>query len=116
MTAARTRRDWQRWARKGTTTSRGYGHAHQAERERRLRQYKPGDPCAHCGQPMTWWPLTVARRYIDLPHTPTATGYLPGLAHRVLQPQGRAAGSHHRQVRHASTGVAAGTAVVSPAE
>ena len=82
MTAARTRRDWQRWARKGTTTSRGYGHAHQAERNRRLKQYRPGDPCAHCGRAITYWPLSVARQYVDLPHTPDRTGYLAGLAHR----------------------------------
>ena len=31
---------------------------------------------------MTWWPLKVARRYIDLPHNASRTGYLPGLAHR----------------------------------
>jgi len=80
--AARTRQDWQRWARKGTTAQRGYGHGHQSERERRLRLYRPGDPCAHCGQSITWWPLTVARRYIDLPHTADRSGYLPGLAHR----------------------------------
>jgi hypothetical protein len=66
----------------GTTTQRGYGHLHQAERGRRLKLYRPGDPCAHCGQPITWWPLTVARRHIDLPHTADRTGYLPGLAHR----------------------------------
>ena len=69
-----------RWT--GTTTQRGYGHGHQAERERRLAAYKQGDPCAHCGQPMTWWPLAVARRYIDLPHAPGKNGYLPGLACR----------------------------------
>jgi hypothetical protein len=69
-----------RWT--GTTAQRGYGTPHQTERERRLRQYRPGDPCAHCGQPITWWPLTVARQYIDLPHTADRNGYLPGLAHR----------------------------------
>ena len=69
-----------RWT--GTTTQRGYGAAHQAERERRLKQYKPGNLCAHCDQPMTYWPLAVARRYLDLPHNETRTGYLPGLAHR----------------------------------
>lgn len=79
---ARTRRDWQRWARRGTTAQRGYGHGHQAERERRLLAYRPGDPCAHCGQPMNWWPVDTARRFLDLPHAPGKTGYLPGLAHR----------------------------------
>lgn len=66
----------------GSTTQRGYGRPHQAERERRLQRYRPGDLCPHCGQPMTWWPLKTARRYIDLPHAPGKTGYLPGLAHR----------------------------------
>jgi len=69
-----------RWT--GTTTQRGYGHQHQAERERRLLLYRPGDLCAHCGRPITWWPLTkVTRRYIHLPHNQDRTGYLPGLAH-----------------------------------
>ncbi len=80
--AARTRQDWQRWARYGTTTQRGYGHGHQAERERRLLQYRPGDLCAHGGEQMWWWPLSVARRFLDLPHTADRTGYLPGLACR----------------------------------
>lgn len=77
-----TRRDWQRYARRGTTTARGYGHVHQAERERRLAAYRPGDQCAHCGQPLAYWPLATARRYLDLPHTADRSGYLPGLAHR----------------------------------
>ena len=66
----------------GNATDRGYGYPHRLERERRLSQYKPGDPCAHCGRPITWWPLAVARRYIDLPHMPGKTAYMPGLAHR----------------------------------
>ena len=67
-----------RWT--GTTTARGYGAAHQAERERRLKQYKPGDPCAHGGEPLMYWPLAVARRYLHLPHNASRTGYLPGLS------------------------------------
>jgi hypothetical protein len=78
----RSRRDVQRWARRGSTTARGYGSPHQAERERRLLRYRPGDICPHCGQPILYWPLPVARRYIDLPHAPGKAGYLPGLAHR----------------------------------
>jgi hypothetical protein len=66
----------------GTTTARGYGGRHQAERERRLKQYQPGDPCARGGEPMTW-PLSVARRYVDLPHDHANGGYLPGLACRA---------------------------------
>ena len=80
--AARTRRDYQRYARRGTTAQRGYDHRHQAERERRLLLYRPGDLCAHGGEPMWWWPLKVARRFLDLPHTPDRSGYLPGLACR----------------------------------
>ena len=66
----------------GTTAQRGYGSGHQSERERRLRQYRPGDICAHGGEPLPYWPLTVARRYLDLPHTADRTGYLPGLSCR----------------------------------
>ncbi len=80
--AARTRRDYQRWARRGSTAQRGYGQPHRAERERRLRMYRPGDTCAIGGEPMWWWPLTVARRFLDLPHTADRGGYLPGLACR----------------------------------
>ena len=69
-----------RWT--GTTAQRGYGTAHQAERKRRLKLYRPGDLCAHCQQAMTYWPLSVAKQYIDLPHAPGKNGYLAGLAHR----------------------------------
>jgi hypothetical protein len=69
-----------RWT--GTTAQRGYGHGHQSERERRLARYRPGDICAHGGEPLQYWPLSVARRYLDLPHTTDRTGYLPGLSCR----------------------------------
>ena len=68
-----------RWT--GTTTQRGYGHGHQSERERRLARYRPGDICAHGGEPM-WWPMPMARDYLDLPHTADRSGYLPGLSCR----------------------------------
>lgn len=67
---------------RGTTTERGYGTEHQRERERRLAAYQPGDICAHGGEPLMYWPLSTARRYLDLPHTDDRTGYLPGLACR----------------------------------
>jgi hypothetical protein len=73
--AARVR--WQ-----GSTAQRGYGHHHQAERKRRLAVYRPGDLCAHGGEPLMYWPLAVARRYLDLPHLADRSGYLPGLSCR----------------------------------
>ena len=76
-----TRRDRQRWAARGTTTQRGYGAAHQRERERRLRQYKPGDICAHGGEPLPY-PRETARHHLHLPHNAARTGYLPGLSCR----------------------------------
>ena len=69
-----------RWT--GTTQQRGYGSAHQAERERRIMLYRPGDICAHGGEALLWWPREVARRYLDLPHTADRSGYLPGLSCR----------------------------------
>ena len=66
----------------GSTTERGYGSQHQQLREQRLRQYQPGDLCAEGGEPLTWWPLSVARRYLDLPHDHDNGGYLPGLSCR----------------------------------
>jgi hypothetical protein len=67
-----------RW--KGTTTQRGMGSGHQRLREQRLKVYRPGDICAHGGEPLAYWPLAVARRYLDLPHTADRSGYLPGLS------------------------------------
>jgi hypothetical protein len=78
---ALTRRDIQRWAGKGTTAQRGYGAQHQAERERRLAAYRPGDICAHGGEPLPW-PRDTARRWLDLPHNAARDGYLPGLSCR----------------------------------
>jgi hypothetical protein len=69
-----------RW--QGTTTQRGYGGSHQTIREQRLALYRPGDQCAMGGEPMPWWPLEIARQYIDLPHDHVNGGYLPGLACR----------------------------------
>ena len=67
--AARVR--WQ-----GSSTARGYGSRHQALRKRLLLRWRPGDPCARCGQPM-WGPAAM----IDLGHTADRTGYT-GLEHR----------------------------------
>ena len=80
-----------RW--RGKTAERGYHSRHQAERERRLLAYRPGDVCAHGGEPMWWWPLTVARRFLDLPHNEGRTGYLPGLSCR-----------HHNRAEGATRG------------
>jgi len=81
----------------GKTAERGYGHEHQAERERRLRIYRPGDICAHGGEHMLWWPLNVARRFLDLPHNADRSGYLPGLAcRRHNRGEGAARGNRMR--------------------
>ncbi|HEY3652372.1 MAG TPA: hypothetical protein VGL33_30690 [Streptosporangiaceae bacterium] len=69
-----------RWT--GTTAQRGYGRPHQVLREQRLAAYRPGDLCAHGGEPLPYWPLSVARRYLDLPHTADRGSYLPGLSCR----------------------------------
>lgn len=79
---ARSRRDMQRWARRGSTEDRGYGHAHRTLREQRLAVYRQGDICAHGGEPLPWWPVQVARRFLDLPHNADRSGYLPGLSCR----------------------------------
>jgi hypothetical protein len=62
--------------------ARGYGNQHRAERERRLLAYRPGDICAHGGETLQWWPVSLARRFLDLPHNADRTGYLPGLSCR----------------------------------
>jgi hypothetical protein len=60
-------------AERGTAAQRGYGAAHQAERERQLAQWAPGQPCAIGGEPL------VDRSRLDLAHNAARTGYL-GLA------------------------------------
>lgn len=60
---------------RGTAATRGYGTPHATERKRRLANWRPGDPCARCGQPM-WGPSDR----IDLGHTDDRTGYI-GLEH-----------------------------------
>jgi len=72
---------------RGSSTARGYGSQHQKLRRQRLAQWRPGDPCAHCGTPMMyrWLLMPDGRRVsaLDLPHNDQRTGYLPGLAHRA---------------------------------
>jgi hypothetical protein len=50
-----------RWT--GTTTQRGLGYAHQADKRRLLKALRPGTPCPRCGQPM--WP----HQKLDRGHT-----------------------------------------------
>lgn len=59
---------------RGTTTQRGYGAAHQAARNRYLANWQPGQPCAIGGEPLTQPP-----HQLDLAHNENRTGYL-GLA------------------------------------
>jgi hypothetical protein len=87
-----------RW--QGSSTERGYGPPHRAERERRLALYRPGDICAHGGEPLPWWSLQFARRYLDLPHNADRTGYLPGLScRRHNRGEGAARGNRMRGYR-----------------
>jgi hypothetical protein len=69
----------------GTTAQRGYGASHQALRKQLLARWRPGDPCARCGQPMLyrWMTDGSGRRTsaIDLGHTDDRTAYT-GLEHR----------------------------------
>jgi hypothetical protein len=102
-------RDYQRWARKGKTSARGYHSRHQAERERRLLRYRPGDVCAHGGELLMYpLPIQVKGRYgtrlvspwLDLPHTDDRTGYLPGLScRRHNRGDGARRGNRARGVR-----------------
>ena len=70
----------------GSTTQRGYGSQHQALRSRLLAQWKPGQPCARCGQPMwhRWMLDSTGRKVsaIDLGHADDRSRYT-GLEHRA---------------------------------
>jgi hypothetical protein len=53
-----------RW--QGTTTERGLGSPHQRIGRQLFAVWKPGDPCARCGQPM-WhrWTVTADGRRVS---------------------------------------------------
>ena len=55
--------------------SRGYDARHVQVRARLLAQWRPGDPCALCGQPM------LDKTRLDLAHNEDRTGW-KGLSHR----------------------------------
>ena len=82
-----------------TTTQRGYGNPHQRERARRLALWKPGDPCARCGQPIWYrWQWRNGQRVtaIHLGHTADRTGYT-GLEHeRCNEADGARRGNRQR--------------------
>lgn len=72
-----------RW--QGSTTSRGYGSRHQALRSRLLAAWRPGQPCARCGQPMwqRWTTGASGKRVsaIDLGHVDGDKTRYSGLEH-----------------------------------
>lgn len=69
----------------GSSTARGYGSQHQALRARLLKAWRPGQPCARCGQPIyylwTWDRNGKRVSAVDLGHNDGKTGYR-GLEHR----------------------------------
>jgi hypothetical protein len=81
-----------RW--RGTTTERGYGGSHVAERKRRVASFQPGDPCAECGQPME-----APAELLDVPHDHVNGGYKPGLAHASCNRADGASRSNQTQPR-----------------
>ena len=68
--------DQTRDKRRGNTTQRGYGAAHQAERARQLADFTPGQPCARCGQPI------ASEDDADLGHDDHDRSRYRGLEHR----------------------------------
>jgi hypothetical protein len=55
-----TLRDYQRWARRGTTTQRGLGSTHARKLKRARALFRDGDICWRCGHPMyKWQPLDL---------------------------------------------------------
>jgi hypothetical protein len=111
-----TLRDYQRWARKGTTAQRGYGHDHAKLRAALLARWRPGDPCARCGQPMWHRWLQVNGKQvsaIDLGHTADRTAYT-GLEHRACnRGDGARRGNRRRGQRRAVSKQQAGSTAVT---
>lgn len=73
--ACASKREAKRDAARGTPAQRGYGPAHRQLRARLLAAFRPGQPCARCGLPIT------SKGDADLGHTDDRQGYR-GLEHR----------------------------------
>ncbi len=94
----------------GSTTARGYGHAHQLAARRLKAAMRDGDPCCRCDGPMWRWQLQVGRhdlRGIDADHhaQPRALGgVLPdALSHRRCnRAHGARLGNQRRRERSGS--------------
>ena len=70
-----TQRDYQRWARKGTTKQRGLSGHHQSHGKQLKANLRDGTPCWRCGFPMYRW------QKLDRDHvTPRALGGTDGPA------------------------------------
>lgn len=86
------------------TTARGYGQAHRNIRASLLNAWKPGDPCARCGQPMwyRWMRDKHGRKIsaIDLGHLDGDKTRYQGLEH-ATQCNRAAGGRRSGQLRRA---------------
>lgn len=100
-----------RW--RGTTAERGYGWSHVKIQRGAIAQWKPGDLCTRCGQPM--WHRWMLDRYgnvmrdrtgrrvsaIHLAHTPDRSGY-EGLQHAHCNTsEGASRGNRQRGIARA---------------
>jgi hypothetical protein len=102
---ARSSRDVHRRRPLASREARGYGPAHRAERKRRLARWRPGDPCARCGQPM-WqlqrWSGGRLIEAIHLGHTADRTGWT-GLEHdHCNESEAATRGNRRRRQRRTS--------------
>jgi hypothetical protein len=91
--------------RQAKTVARGYGRPHQLARAAALAAFRPGQPCARCGEPITeLWRVTRTGRVvtaIHLDHADSRAGYLPGaLSHATCNES--AGGVHSNLLRVAA--------------
>ncbi|MEW2474622.1 endonuclease domain-containing protein [Micromonospora gifhornensis] len=83
---------------RATTTTRGYGWAHQQARARAIAQMHDGQPCVRCNQPMR----KAQAKLLDLDHTDDRRTYR-GLAHRTCNRRaGQAIAQQRMRTRRAS--------------
>ncbi len=88
-----------RYARRGTTSQRGYGSGHQTARRQAVEAFRPGQPCARCGRPI--WRAEDA----DLGHADGQQGYR-GLEHAACNRRaGALAGAASRKPAAAGPGL-----------
>jgi hypothetical protein len=106
---ARTRRDVQRWARRGSTTARGYGSPHQKLRARWKPVVDAGQANCHATVCLMPARLIIPGTLWNLGHTPDRTGWTGPEHEKCNKAEGARRGNRMRGQRRAAAKAAGGS-------